>query len=748
MGSSAIALGAATRNALTWRRLLPFFSFGALVVASAQDNATCLECHLDEELTLWRGDKEVSLFVPEDAVARSVHSAWDCIDCHEGYDPDATPHREAPRQVDCLACHEDFDPATHQFHPQLAQATFPFESPETNCVSCHGSHDIKAVKDEAFAFASKRSVESCGACHEEVRSHFVASAHFLADNDTPDCLTCHRVDVVNGDQSPFQLKMAQSQQCMSCHVDRPEAAMWTRLGADFVASWGVSVHGRALEEGNAEAANCVDCHGSHDMKRAMVADSWVNKLHIPDTCQRCHEEAAADYALSAHATALRVGVLEAPVCTDCHGEHLILDHLDPEALVSPRNVSQQLCGECHGSVRLTRRYGISGDRFETFADSYHGLALRGGSVEVVNCASCHGYHQILPSTDPRSSVHPANLAKTCGECHPRANELFAVGKVHVSIAPVGLGTLRQTEGSDLVQLVATLYVILIIVVVGAMFLHNVLDFFKKTRLKIHGHRYGMDETVAMPHRLYLRMSVNERLQHGVLVISFVILVITGFMLSYPEAILVQWMRGISSNLFEWRSLLHRIAGVVMLAAGVWHMTYLAFTVRGRELFRDLLPRQRDLADLFGTVRYNLGMARTKPRFERFSYIEKAEYWALLWGSVLMGITGILLWANELTMGLLTKTGFDISRTIHFYEAILATLAIIVWHFYFVIFNPEVYPMNLSWLTGHLSEEEMAAEHPAELDRIKARENAAQEAPHSSPPAASEAPRPKDAPPPG
>lgn len=700
-----------------WRLLAAALATLLPLAATAQDNATCLECHLDEELTLWRGDIEVSLFVPEDALAHSVHDSWDCIDCHEGFDPDSTPHREGSLRVDCLACHEDFDPATHPFHPQLADDSLGADEPAVDCAGCHGGHDIVAIEDEAFPFAGTQSIQACGRCHGGVTEHFKASAHFLAEGETPDCLTCHRTDVVDGEVPTLALKLAQSEQCMSCHVDKPEAATWTRLSKDFVASWGSSVHGSALESGNAEAANCVDCHGSHDMKRAMIADSRVNKLHIPETCQRCHAEAAQDYSLGVHAEALRAGVVDSPVCTDCHGEHLILDHLDPRAAVAPRNVSQQLCGECHGSVRLTSKYGISSDRFETFSDSFHGLATRGGSVEVVNCASCHGWHDILPSSDPRSPVHKDNLARTCGECHPRANERFAVGSVHVSIAPDSGTSLTEVSQDTLVQVVATVYVWLIIVVVGGMFLHNLLDFFKQTRLKVHGQRHGPPEDDT-PHRLYLRMSLTERLQHGTLVISFVVLVVTGFMLSYPDAWWVQWLRGISDHLFELRGLLHRIAGVVMLAAGAWHVAYLAFTARGRELIRALWPRFSDLRDMFGVLRYNLGLARTKPRFARFSYIEKAEYWALMWGSVLMGVTGVMLWGEEITMGLFTKLGFDVARTVHFYEAILATLAIIVWHFYFVIFNPEVYPMNLSWLTGYLSEEEMEAEHPAELERLK------------------------------
>jgi cytochrome b subunit of formate dehydrogenase len=178
------------------------------------------------------------------------------------------------------------------------------------------------------------------------------------------------------------------------------------------------------------------------------------------------------------------------------------------------------------------------------------------------------------------------------------------------------------------------------------------------------------------------------------------------------------LRNLSARTFEFRSLIHRIAGVVMVLAAVWHVAYLAFTPEGRRLFLDLLPAKRDLTDPFGVMKYNFGLAAEKPRFGRFCYIEKVEYWAMVWGTILMGATGAILWFENTSMGFLTKLGFDISRTIHFYEAILATLAISVWHFYFVIFNPDIYPMNLAWLTGGMSEQEMFEEHPLELEHLK------------------------------
>ena len=122
------------------------------------------------------------------------------------------------------------------------------------------------------------------------------------------------------------------------------------------------------------------------------------------------------------------------------------------------------------------------------------------------------------------------------------------------------------------------------------------------------------------------------------------------------------------------------------------------------------------------AKYNLGLSKRKPELDRFSYVEKVEYWALIWGTVIMSVTGIIMWFNNFFINLVTTAGWNISRTVHFYEALLATLAVIVWHFYFVIFNPDIYPMNLAWLRGTITEKEMKEEHPLELKKIDAEKN--------------------------
>lgn len=679
----------------------------------AQSKADCLVCHSDRDLSKEENGKPRSLFVEETLLNRSSHKKLVCIACHTGFNPDEIPHKETITTVNCMTCHKDAA-AKHPFHPQMAQAVRQQARPDISCKNCHGTHEVVSPKTPGSKFYSDNLTESCGTCHSEVKKSFVTSEHakaFVAGmKSAPTCIVCHRNDItrVRQGRDSTQLKIAQEKVCLSCHLDDPEVRARTGLATGFIAAYEKSVHGKALLNGNAAAANCVNCHGSHEMKKSLDPTAHIHKSHIVETCGQCHSAIAAEFSESVHGIALGRGKRGAPVCTDCHGEHNILSPGDPRSPVAPLNVSGQVCSPCHSSLRLSEKYGIRTDRFQTFSDSYHGLAIRAGSVEVANCASCHGAHKIKHSNDPASMVHKANLAETCGACHAGANERFGIGAVHVTMT---------AEEDPVLYWIATLYIILIVSVVGGMTLHNVLDFVKKSRRKFMIRRgYLIEEHVG--HSLYLRMSLNERLQHGALLISFITLVITGFMLRYPDAWWVVGIRNLSSGAFDFRSLLHRIAGVLMIAASAYHLYYILFTERGKQLVRDLVPKFQDVYDAIAVFRYNIGLSKHKPQFGRFSYVEKSEYWALVWGTVIMGATGFIMWFDNTFIGLLTKLGYDVARTVHFYEAWLATLAILVWHFYYVLFNPDIYPMNLAWLTGALTEAEMQEEHPLELEEIK------------------------------
>jgi cytochrome b subunit of formate dehydrogenase len=135
----------------------------------------------------------------------------------------------------------------------------------------------------------------------------------------------------------------------------------------------------------------------------------------------------------------------------------------------------------------------------------------------------------------------------------------------------------------------------------------------------------------------------------------------------------------------------------------------------------MMPRLQDAKDVVGMLRYYAGLDSHKPRFGRFSYIEKAEYLALVWGSVVMAVTGFLLWFQDEALRHIPMWGLDVATIVHYYEAILATLAIFVWHLYYVIINPDFAPMSLTWIDGKLSRHHMEHEHALELEEIEEEE---------------------------
>ena len=693
--------------------------FGAALLSAAPAargpaNDDCLACHGDASAKNGRGK---SVFVAKAKFASSVHGSASCVDCHADLAKTTDfPHKEKLAPVACASCHDGVG-ASHPFHPRIERALKGDGKPETDCASCHGSHDIVAVKAPNFLFAAARQVQSCTACHGEIGPLFLSSEHGRAlargVPGAPDCLFCHSKAMSSGNRTDLSArKRSQEKLCISCHAKPKGAAGNDAAKAAFVASYETSVHGAALLRGVSWAPNCVDCHGAHENRHSFDPASRINKMHVQQVCGRCHGGEMKQYVGSVHGTALARGNKDAPACTDCHGEHRVLSPKDPHSPVAAGNISAQVCSPCHSSLKLAEKWSLPTDRAKTFAASYHGLAARGGSGTVANCASCHGAHDILPSNDPASRVARGNLATTCGAsgCHPGANAKFGSTPIHLA---------ATTKEEPLLFWIGTIYIVLIVLTIGGMLLHNALDFLRKAR-HVQAVRRGEIPEEPAGRGLFVRMTLNERLQHGSLMVSFTLLVITGFMLRYPEAWWVVGIRRLSTRAFDMRSLVHRIAGVWMIAASLYHVLYIVFTRRGRKLVSDLWFRMKDLRDVLGLLRFNVGLSHEKPRLDRFSYIEKAEYWALVWGTIVMAATGVVMWFDNTFIGLFSKLGYDIARVIHFYEAWLATLAIVVWHLYFVIFNPEAFPMNMAWWTGKLSEREMREEHPLELERLRTR----------------------------
>jgi cytochrome b subunit of formate dehydrogenase len=461
-------------------------------------------------------------------------------------------------------------------------------------------------------------------------------------------------------------------------------------------SYQESVHGKAVAAGSDRAAVCTDCHGSHEILAASDPKSSIFKFNVPAICAKCHSSVEQQFTQSIHGQAIAHGNWQAPVCTDCHGIHSIKAHLDPNSSVSAANLSQVTCARCHEGVRLSQEFGVEGRRSTTYLASYHGLASKLGSQVVANCASCHGVHNILPSSDPHSTINRANLVATCGQCHPGVTEKFVLGKVHVG-AP-----LSADVGSVAVRWIRKLYLGMIFAVIGAMLLHNLVIWRRKAV-----RRRKQD------HRLVERMTLHQRWQHVILFVSFITLVITGFALKFPDS----WFASLLGMGERVRGIIHRVAGVILIAIGMYHIAYTALARDGRRLLKDFLPEPKDASDVWGTLLYYLGVRAEKPEFRRFNYAEKAEYWALVWGLIVMAFTGIVLWAKVSVGRFLARWWLDVATAIHLYEAILATLAIVVWHFYQVFFDPDVYPMNWAWWDGKMSFEHYREEHGLDTETL-------------------------------
>jgi cytochrome b subunit of formate dehydrogenase len=605
-------------------------------------DADCLACHSDPTLSGEVNGKTVSLYVDRNKLRRSVHGAlFSCVDCHT--DVKSLAHESPPRKVTCAQCHADAQAAyagsIHAKPNKLSGA------PAANCQDCHGgAHGVLAAGDPQSPVNHENIPATCGRCHGQ---------KFLMES--------------NGQSAqPF-------------------------------ISYQESVHGRAVANGSETAAVCTDCHGVHEILPASDPKSPISKFNVAATCGKCHTAIANTFMQSIHGQAIAQGNQLAPTCTDCHGIHTIKAPTNPNSPVAERNLSRDVCARCHEGVRLSQEFGVPGGRVTTYFDSYHGLASEGGSLVAANCSSCHGVHNILPSSDPRSTINRANLDATCGKCHRGVTREFTQTPVHQ-----GDGLYPKAIGSIAVRWVRWIYIPLILLVIGAMFLHNAILWRGKTMALRR-----------MQNPMMARMTVNQRWQHLILLSSFIVLVITGFALKFPESWFAHTL-GMGEHL---RGIIHRVAGVILIGAGIYHVFYLAAAREGRRLLRAIAPRPQDALDAWGTMRYYLGLSREKPKYGRFSYAEKAEYWALVWGTALMGLTGIMMWAKVWVGNLLARWWVDVATAVHFYEAILATLAIVVWHFYQVFFDPDVYPMNWAWWDGKMPVEQYRHEHELDTEAL-------------------------------
>jgi formate dehydrogenase subunit gamma len=214
-----------------------------------------------------------------------------------------------------------------------------------------------------------------------------------------------------------------------------------------------------------------------------------------------------------------------------------------------------------------------------------------------------------------------------------------------------------------------------------------------------------------------RFTLNERVQHVLLMVSTLILLVTGFSLLFHDLWIGRWLLRLEGGI-EGRGLIHRWAAVVLIGVSAYHLLSVLFTVRGHAQFMALRPTGKDVRDFLHVVRLNLGRSVEPPKFERFDYRQKFQYWAFAVASGTMVVSGLGLWFATQAMSVMPKWLFDLLAVLHGRESVVIFLLLFVWHLYDVHLRPEVFPMDWSWITGRISCADLKARHPAEYERLR------------------------------
>jgi formate dehydrogenase subunit gamma len=241
----------------------------------------------------------------------------------------------------------------------------------------------------------------------------------------------------------------------------------------------------------------------------------------------------------------------------------------------------------------------------------------------------------------------------------------------------------------------------------------------RRRLRIDGPEVPIEPAAAPGEdRQVVRFNRHQRAQHFIMMSSVLILILTGMPQKFFDLGVSQWMIAVFGGLDSAR-MIHRVAGVAMLFAGFYHVAYILYTIVAlkRPVPVWMLPSLKDFTDFFQAIGYYLGMNKTKPKFGRFSYFEKFDYFAVFWGVPVMGLTGLILWFPTVVTQYLPGVVVPVAGIAHSDEAILATGWLLVVHFYNAHWAPHIFPFNKSIFTGRVSERRYKHEHPMEYQQI-------------------------------
>jgi cytochrome b subunit of formate dehydrogenase len=608
------------------------------------------------------------------------------------------------------------------------------------CVRCHGSREFllnaagnqnvgaNLVVTRATLSGGPHAQVACSACHTGV----TAFPHEPSAALRVRCARCHAPQDSawrRGVHGPHGVEGLPRATCVDCHGGHDVARQGflpTAAGRAAMRQACAKCHAAQVASSrrdvHADTIPCTSCHGPHDMRPVPDPATHDLDVGIARHCGACHVAESSSYWKDIHGrtaqaqagSASPLGPDTAATCISCHGEHGIRRANDP----TWRFAVADACMHCHGA------YG------RTYRDSYHGQASRVGSRKAAECADCHTPHNVRPASDPLSSVAPANELRTCRQCHSAARGKFAGYLPHANP--------RDPHKNPVLFLV---WAFMNTVLTGTMVVwgtHTLL-WYRRTLLDRRRRRAAgaapgpheaagaatpMDAALRGTGPFVWRFNLLFRVVHALIVATFFVLVITGLPLRFSCA---AWAPGLMRVLggATRAGLAHRTAGMFVFgyfALYAAYVTWRGWQRRGRigDWFGDesIVFRPKDLRDAVAMVKWFLGRG-PQPRFGRYSYMEKFDYFAELWGVGAIGFTGLMLWQPEFFGRFFPGILFNVAIIVHSYEAMIATAFIFTIHFFNVHLRPDKWPVDAVMFTGRATLQYMEEEHPLVAERIGA-----------------------------
>ncbi|MBU0743271.1 cytochrome c3 family protein [bacterium] len=688
--------------------------------------AVCIDCHTahdvlphtDPESTIFRGNVPRTCQkchgrieqVHQKVIAGELweaepHKVPVCIECHQPHEIRRVFYQEGMADRECLDCHGKPDLTIQRGGETLSLYVDHAETSgsahvKVACAQCHTG----ATPSHARPCATVADSVDCSICHAEVVAEYSASTHgeLLArgDPDAPTCLYCHGTHGMKKKQDPtsptYVSKIAGL--CGECHgVGGVAAERYEGDARGMVENYSASVHGRAVQDkGLVVAATCSDCHTAHSVRRQSDPASSIHRSNIVPTCSQCHEGIFEIFKTSIHFTGKGRDGFELPMCDDCHTSHEISN----TKLNRFKLALVQHCAHCHEDIT------------ESYFETFHGKVVDLGFTATAKCQDCHGSHDILPKADPASTISRENIVATCAQCHEGSHQRFADFLPHA--------THHDREKYPFIFWTWRLMTTLLIGTFAFFGLHTLMWLPRSFMAMKHGREIRQQ---SKGRKEVERFSVVQRNLHILVIISFLSLAVTGMTLKFSY---LPWARAISHFLggFESAGLIHRIAAVVTFFYFGRHLADVHQRRRRSGLsWKDfllgdnsMLPKKQDLIEFGQTFRWFVG-AGPRPRYGRWTYWEKFDYFAVFWGVAMIGFTGLTLWFPEVFTRLLPGSFINIATIIHSDEALLATGFIFTVHFFNTHFRPDKFPMDPAIFTRRVPLEELKEDRPREYENL-------------------------------